>query len=258
MSRNKKKIFLTIAGSDCSGGAGIQADIKIAFEHGLYACTAITALTVQDTFGVKSLNPVDSSIIGAQIDAIASDLRPDAVKIGLVHGQKSIETVASKLEKYKFPIVVLDPVISPTLGDMPFLKEEDLRLMIERIFPYVSAITPNAHEWEIINNLDVSNVSQNIPYIVITGNKAEGNRLFTKIIEHKGGEEIETGFYGNFIKTTNTHGTGCLFSSMLACLLAQGLSIHKAVETTMSEIEFLLESGRDVKFGEGPYGPAYL
>mgnify|MGYP003364268785 CR=1 FL=1 len=241
------KTALTIAGSDCSGGAGIQADIKTMSAHYIYAMSAITALTAQNTLGVTDILEVSPSFLLAQLDAIFTDIFPDAVKIGMVSSAKLIEVIAERLCYYKAQNIVVDPVMVSTSD-----------VLKEKLFPIATVITPNVLEAEILSdikidtNLDMENAAK----------KIANNYNCSVLI--KGGHNINDAndflfkngkgywFYGNKIDNPNTHGTGCTLSSAIASNLASGMQLKLAVENAKKYISDALLSQLNLGKGSGP------
>lgn len=258
MTDSGKKIFLTIAGSDCSGGAGIQVDMKAAFAFNYYACSAITAVTVQNSQGFYHVNVVSPSVLKDQIDAIAEDFTPDCVKIGLLPGLDIIETVGAALKEHRFKNVVVDPVISPTLRNEPLAGDEDLLAMTELIFPYVRMITPNVNEWEKLRNRSDLNIAGIVPNILITNGDSSGSSLCDLLITSESGYSEEIKFVHDKISTNNSHGTGCLLSSVIALLLGNGLSVEDSVRNAVDYVEAKLIEGAQIQLGRGNYGPVFI
>lgn len=231
---NMKKI-LTIAGSDSIGGAGIQADIKTITALKCYAMSAITALTAQNTTGVFGVSEVAVAFVGAQIDAIFSDITPDATKIGMVWGEELIEIIAQKLRFYGAKNIVADPVMVATSGGV-LLKQSAITALEKVLLPIAKVITPNIYEAEILSNLPVKNVEnmreaglkiyEKIGCAVLV----KGGHLLNEAVDIlvDNGEIFE--FNGTKIETENSHGTGCTLSSAIACALGNGLEMLAAVE----------------------------
>ena len=251
------KTALTIAGSDCSGGAGIQADIKTMSAHYIYAMSAITALTAQNTLGVTDILEVSPSFLLAQLDAIFTDIFPDAVKIGMVSSAKLIEVIAERLCYYKAQNIVVDPVMVSTSGSK-LIQDDALDVLKEKLFPIATVITPNVLEAEILSdikidtNLDMENAAK----------KIANNYNCSVLI--KGGHNINDAndflfkngkgywFYGNKIDNPNTHGTGCTLSSAIASNLASGMELKLAVENAKKYISDALLSQLNLGKGSGP------
>lgn len=252
---------LTIAGSDSSGGAGIQADLKTMSALGVYGATAITAITAQNTTGVTAIMPVTPEVVLAQIAAVASDIRPDAVKIGMLFSRPIIEAVAQGIESHRLSRIVLDPVMISTSGSR-LLEPDAISAMTERLFPLADIITPNRFEAEHLSGMKISNADDaataagiilglGARAVLIKGGHFDGTTktdyLFT-----------DTGYRQQFaaakIDTRNTHGTGCTLSSAIAAHLAKGLSIPEAVARAKDYLSAALAAGANVAIGSG-HGP---
>ena len=245
------KTALTIAGSDCSGGAGIQADIKTMSAHYIYAMSAITALTAQNTLGVTDILEVSPSFLLAQLDAIFTDIFPDAVKIGMVSSAKLIEVIA------------VDPVMVSTSGSK-LIQDDALDVLKQKLFPIATVITPNVLEAEILadtkinSNLDMENAAKKIANtyncsVLIKGghNINDANDFLFK--DGKG-----YWFYGNKIDNPNTHGTGCTLSSAIASNLANGVELKLAVENAKKYISDALLSQLNLGKGSGPLNHFFI
>lgn len=251
---------LTIAGSDSSGGAGIQADLKTFSSLGVYGMTAITAITAQNTMGVNSVLGITPEMVAAQIDAVFEDITVDAVKLGMLFSQEIIDVIATKLAEYKPKNIVLDPVMISTSGHR-LISEGAIDSLISKLIPMATIITPNRHEAELLSGISIENekdihrvgakiLADGAKAVLIKGGHFEGtvmtDYLFTsdKVLE----------FSGAFIDTVNTHGTGCTLSSAIAAFLAQGLPLRVAVGNAKGYLENGLKAGADIKVGNG-HGP---
>lgn len=257
------KKVLTIAGSDCSGGAGIQADIKTIAVHGLYAMSVITALTAQNTTGVSGVLGVDPGFVGRQLDCVFTDIPPDAVKIGMVFSADIIEAVAGRLERYGAKNVVVDPVMVATSGDS-LLNEDAVRTLIRRLFPLAAVITPNLPEAAKISGLPVRTKNE----MEQAGRKIARSRRCAVLL--KGGHLMdgaddllvspdgrETWFPSRRVDTRNTHGTGCTLSSAIACGLAAGKSLEQSVRDAKDYLTGALLDGLNLGKGNGPVNHTY-
>ncbi|MEG2651420.1 MAG: bifunctional hydroxymethylpyrimidine kinase/phosphomethylpyrimidine kinase, partial [Eubacterium sp.] len=230
------KTVLTIAGSDSSGGAGIQADIKTIAAHGLYATSAITALTAQNTLGVTAIQETTPDFLAAQLDAVFTDIPPDAVKIGMVANAALIAVIAEKLVQYKPAAIVADPVMVSTSGSA-LLVPEARETLIHTLLPLATLITPNIPEAEVL-------WGQAIPdeKAMETAARAIAHQLKGPAVLIKGGHRVSdatdllytqdtlTWFSGQRIATENTHGTGCTLSSAIACQLALGEDLPTSIK----------------------------
>jgi hydroxymethylpyrimidine/phosphomethylpyrimidine kinase len=256
------KTVLTIAGSDCSGGAGIQADIKTITAHKLYAMSAITALTAQNTTGVYGIMEVTSNFLANQLECIFSDIYPDAVKIGMVSGSSLIETIASKLIKEKVKNIVVDPVMVSTSGSKLLAEDATITLM-EQLLPIATIITPNIPEAEVLSGIKIAKVED---MVTAAENIA---RKFNGAILIKGGHRLNDAndllyqkgkvewFYGEHINNPNTHGTGCTLSSAIASNLAMGYSLSESVSNAKKYISGALKSNLNLGKGSGPLDHTY-
>lgn len=251
------KTVLTIAGSDCSGGAGIQADIKTITVHKLYAMSAITALTAQNTTGVYGIMDVTPEFLQNQLDCIFNDIYPDAVKIGMVSNAKLIEVIAEKLILMKAKNIVVDPVMVSTSGSR-LLEEDAARTLIKRLIPLATIITPNIPEAEVLSGIKITSVEDMENAAVIIAKEYNGAILM------KGGHSLNDAndllywqgekkwFYGERIQNPNTHGTGCTLSSAIASNLAKGLSLPESVKLAKDYISGALKANLNLGKGSGP------
>ena len=248
---------LSIAGSDCSGGAGIQADIKTMSAHGIYAMSVITALTAQNTTGVTDIMEVSPSFLSAQLDAVFTDIFPDAVKIGMVSSADLIRVIAEKLRGYEARHVVVDPVMVATSGSK-LLRDEALDTLRSALLPLAELVTPNIPEAEILADMPIHNA-------------ADMESAARKISEQyhcsvlcKGGHDLNdandllwkngtaTWFKGRRVDNPNTHGTGCTLSSAIASNLANGMELEDAVCRAKDYISGALAAMLDLGKGCGP------
>jgi len=256
------KTVLTIAGSDCSGGAGIQADIKTITAHKLYAMSAITALTAQNTTGVYGIMEVTSEFLDNQLECIFSDIYPDAVKIGMVSSSALIETIVSKLIAEKAINIVVDPVMVSTSG-YKLLADDAAVVLMEKLLPIATIITPNIPEAEVLSEIKITSPQDMVTAAEIISEKYKGAILI------KGGHRLneandflyqESGsewFYGERIDNPNTHGTGCTLSSAIACNLAMGLSLSQSVYHAKKYISGALKANLNLGKGSGPMDHTY-
>jgi len=256
------KTALSIAGSDSSGGAGIQADLKTMTLNGVFAMSAITALTAQNTTGVRSIEEVSPSFLKDQIDAVFEDIYPDAVKIGMVASSELIMTIAERLRFFKAKNIVADPVMVATSGSA-LLKTDAVETLAKEIFPIAAIITPNIPEAEILSSMKIENEKDMIEAakkieneygcaVLIKGGHSinDANDILCK----KG--EIKT-FTGKRIGNPNTHGTGCTLSSAIASNLAKGYSIEDSIQKAKDYISGALSAGLDLGKGSGPMNHAF-
>ncbi|MCK9169927.1 MAG: bifunctional hydroxymethylpyrimidine kinase/phosphomethylpyrimidine kinase [Treponema sp.] len=249
----KMKCVLTIAGSDSSGGAGIQADIKTICAHRLYAASVITAVTAQNTLGVQSVYPLPPDVVAAQLDSVCSDIPPDAVKIGMLATAEIAETAARMLEHYNVRHVVLDPVLVSTSGRL-LLDKDAVRVLTDRLFPLAELITPNLDEAAVLHD---ALVRTGCAVLVKGGHNPDSadDVLYEsgRLMENSpaGCSGIHT-FSGGRIANPNTHGTGCTLASAAACRLAQGHTIMESVLLAKQYITGAIAAGLTVGHGRGP------
>lgn len=248
---------LTIAGSDSSGGAGIQADIKTMMANGVYAMSAITALTAQNTMGVKSILEVTEEFLGDQLDCIFTDIRPDAVKIGMVSSAGLIRVIAEKLRQYRAEHIVVDPVMVSTSGSRLIAPEAEAVLK-EELIPMADILTPNIPEAEVLAARKIESTADMEQAARIIGGACGcavllkgGHQLndANDLLYHQGSFRW---FPGKRINNPNTHGTGCTLSSAIASNLAKGFSMEESVWRAKSYISGALGAMLDLGHGSGP------
>ncbi len=250
------KTALTIAGSDSSGGAGIQADLKTFAANGVFGMSVITSVTSQNTKGVYGVFDVPADIAASQIDAVFEDIFPDAVKIGMVSSSEIIEVIADRLNKYKAKNVVLDAVMFST-GGYPLLKPDAVDTLTSLLFPVADIITPNLHEAKILCGFDIKNEADMLKAAEFIHDKYNVRVLL------KGGHLAETSndllydgdgewFDARRIDNPNTHGTGCTLSSAIAANLAKGNDIKSAIGNAKNYITGALSDMLDLGGGSGP------
>ncbi len=258
----KMKTALTIAGSDCSGGAGIQADLKTMTMNGVYAMSAITALTAQNTTGVSGVYEVTPDFLGQQIDAVFEDIRPDAVKIGMVSSSGLIRVIADRLKFYKAEKIVVDTVMVATSGAR-LISEDAIDTLIEYLIPMATVVTPNIPEAEVLSKRKIDDENG-----MIRAAEEIGKNFHCAVLI-KGGHSIndandllyENGKYlwfrGKRINNPNTHGTGCTLSSAIASNLAKGYDLETSVQKAKEYISGALEYMLDLGQGSGPMNHAF-
>lgn len=251
------KRVLTIAGSDCSGGAGIQADIKTITAHRMYAMSAITALTAQNTTGVYGVLEASPEFVGQQIDCIFSDIYPDAIKIGMVSSIEIIEVIAEKLIEYEAKNIVVDPVMFSTSGHA-LLSGNAMDALINKLLPLGCIITPNISEAEslcgfkIENAADMIKSAENISKILKGSVLIKGGHLTDRADDLLYSKGKTVWFKGEKINNPNTHGTGCTLSSAIACNLANGFDMEQSVRNAKAYITGALKANLDLGKGPGP------
>ncbi len=253
---------LTIAGSDCSGGAGIQADIKTISALGAYAASAITAITVQNTCGVEAVYPIPPDIVEKQIKAVLTDIRPDAIKIGMITDAAIIHCIASSLHLFKPQHVILDPVMVSSSGRR-LMEDTAIEALIHELIPETTLITPNLSEAEVLTKHPVTNLDEmkaaakeilayGCKAVLVKGGHLQGTEM-TDVLQLYNRESAIL-FSAAQITSKNTHGTGCTLSSAIATHLALGEPMDKAVEKAKDYLSMSLYAGKDIHIGEG-HGP---
>ena len=258
----KMKTALTIAGSDCSGGAGIQADLKTMTMNGVYAMSAVTALTAQNTLGVRAILEITPDFLKQQLDAVFEDIRPDAVKIGMVASGELIRVIADRLRYYDAKNVVVDPVMVATSGSA-LMKNDAVKTLIEELLPLACLVTPNIPEAQVLSGLTVESSKD-----MMAAAKMIGDRCHCAVLL-KGGHSINDAndllyangefrwFEGKRIDNPNTHGTGCTLSSAIASNLAKGFLLSESVERAKEYISGALAAMLDLGKGFGPMNHAF-
>ena len=253
---------LTIAGSDSCGGAGIQADMKTMTMNGVFAMSAITALTAQNTTGVTGIMEVTPEFLSMQLDAVFTDIRPDAVKTGMVSSDKLIRTIAAKLREYKAENIVVDPVMVATSGSK-LIADEAVETLKSELLPIAAVVTPNIPEAEILADMKIASQDDMIKAAQIIGEK------YGCAVLCKGGHSLSDAndllwnngstkwFNGRRIDNPNTHGTGCTLSSAIASNLAKGFTLEKSVERAKDYISGALAAMLDLGKGSGPMNHAF-
>lgn len=258
----KMRTVLTIAGSDCSGGAGIQADLKTMIMNGVYGMSAITALTAQNTTGVAAIQEVSPEFLARQIDMIFEDIRPDAVKIGMVSSPGLVEVIAERLEYYQARNIVADPVMVATSGSA-LIEDDAVTAWKERLFPLADLITPNIPEAEILSGMrirkeeDMCRAAEMLYErygcaVLIKGGHSVSDA--SDFLCSAGGGKW---FRGKRISNPNTHGTGCTLSSAAASNLAKGYPLEESVQRAKNYISGALEAMLDLGKGSGPLNHAF-
>lgn len=260
--KKDKPCVLTIAGSDSSGGAGIQADIKTISAIGCYAASVITALTAQNTLGVQAIYEISPEFVTQQLESVFSDLNVKAVKIGMLHNEKIISRISSALQKFAPHLIVLDPVMIAKNG-CKLIELNTVPLLQEMIFPQVTLITPNLIEAELLLNEKITTPSEQESAAIKMGSQFHINVLI------KGGHlhgQLSSDvlylykdnschwFHAQRIHSKNTHGTGCCLSSAIAAYLAKGNALKNAVDQAKKYLTKAIQFGATLQIGRG-YGP---
>ncbi len=251
------KKVLSIAGSDCSGGAGIQADLKTIQAHGIYGMSVITSVTAQNTTGVYGVCDMSPEFVGKQMDVVFEDIAPDAVKIGMVSSKDIIREISSKLKKYQPRFIVEDPVMVSTSGCM--LMENDAKdMLISELFAIADVITPNMNEAEVLSGISIKDKEDMVKAAEVISKTAKAAILI------KGGHMTDCAddlLYVNGeihwlrakkVKNDNTHGTGCTLSSAIACELALGKPLLRAVTDAKKYVYDAISAGLNLGAGSGP------
>lgn len=255
---------LTIAGSDSGGGAGIQADIKSISACACYASSAITAITSQNTLGVRDIHPIPSLILKSQIEAVLEDIGTDAIKIGMLHSPEIIQVVADCLDRFQIRNVVLDPVMVATSGDK-LLLDEAINHLKHVLFPKVRIITPNLPEAEILlgrtieKQCEFRNIAKELAEkyqvsVLLKAGHLLGDELIDVLYDFEKSECLELA--SKRVETKNTHGTGCSLSSALASFLARGFDISESAKRAKEFIAESIIAGKDYEIGQG-HGPVH-
>lgn len=253
---------LTIAGSDSSGGAGIQADLKSFSANGVYGMTAITAITAQNTIGVQGYVDVPLEYISMQIDSVFADIRPDAVKTGMLSNPETVALVARKLHEYKTDNLVVDPVMIAKGGSL-LLQKEAVENMVGMLFPQAAIITPNIPEAEFLTGKKVVSSSDMQEICIALTNMGancvllKGGHMGTTEVNDLlfDGDEFHI-FTSKRIETKNTHGAGCTLASAIAANLAKGYSVYEAVASAKEYIQSAIENANKLNIGSG-HGPVH-
>lgn len=256
------KTALTIAGSDSSGGAGIQADLKTMLAQGVYGMSAITALTAQNTMGVAGIQESTPEFLGLQLDCIFTDIFPDAVKIGMVSSADLIRVIGEKLREYKAKNIVVDPVMVATSGSR-LMEDSAVGVLKEAFFPIASVLTPNIPEMEVLAGMEIRS-PEDMEEAARRVGEAYGCAVLCKgghqqndandVLYHDGKTRW---FYGKRVDNPNTHGTGCTLSSAIASNLAKGMTLEEAVAEAKEYLSGALLAGLNLGKGRGPMNHGY-
>ena len=249
---------LTIAGSDCSGGAGIQADIKTMSALGCYAASAITAITVQNTLGVTAVHAVPPEIVAGQIKAVMDDIEPKAIKIGMVNDAETIFAIAETLKAYSLPHLVVDPVMVATSGSR-LMQDDALDVFCRELLPLATLLTPNVPEAEVLSGIKITDkgsmdkAARRVLQLGCNNILIKGGHLAGQKVDRLYGD-VDCEYVAENVVTRNTHGTGCSLSSAITTFLAQGFSTDEAIGKAKKWLTEALKAGADVEIGHG-HGP---
>ena len=249
---------LTIAGSDSGGGAGIQADLKTFVAFGVYGASAITAVTAQNTLGVRAIHEVPTGVVAAQIDAVLDDIGADAAKTGMLSSESIIVTVAERLRAHSFAPLVVDPVMVAKSGDA-LLRPEAVRALIELLLPLAAVVTPNAPEATVLSGIEVRDAESareaarrihglGPAMVIVKGGHLEGDRSDDLVFDGQSFEILS----GRRIETPHTHGTGCTFSAAIAACLARGMEPLDAAREARAFLQGAIEHAEPLGAGHGP------
>jgi hydroxymethylpyrimidine/phosphomethylpyrimidine kinase len=249
---------LTIAGSDSGGGAGIQADLKTFVAFGVYGASAITAVTAQNTVGVRAIHEVPPEVVAAQIDAVLDDIGADAAKTGMLSSAAIIEAVADRLRAHSFAPLVVDPVMVAKSGDA-LLRPEAVRALIELLLPLAAVVTPNAPEAAVLSGVEVRDTESareaarrihalGPTLVIVKGGHLDGERSDDLLFDGRSFEVLS----GRRIDTPHTHGTGCTFSAAIAACLACGLEPSAAAREARAFLQGAIEHAEPLGAGHGP------
>ena len=251
-------VALTIAGSDSSGGAGIQADLKTFSSLGVYGASVITSITAQNTEGVRGIQAVAQKIVEGQIDAVFEDLRIDAVKIGMLHNRENIKSVADAIDCYCPSKVILDPVMISTSGSK-LMEDKAIESLVTELFHRVTLVTPNIDEAAFLSGMpirdeqDMETAAQKLLTLGVRSVLMKGGHLggqeMADILFTEG--EAPLRLVAPTVDTKNMHGTGCTLSSAIAAYMALGEQLPEAVQAAKKYITAALEAGADVQTGHG-------
>ncbi|MFT2011153.1 bifunctional hydroxymethylpyrimidine kinase/phosphomethylpyrimidine kinase [Pontibacter sp. 13R65] len=261
MERYKYPAVLTIAGSDSGGGAGIQADLKTFSALGCFGTSAITAITVQNTQGVTGIHSVPPEVVQAQIKVVMDDIKPTAIKIGMVHSLELVQVIAATLQAYPNVPIILDPVMVATSGDK-LIRDETIEVLKQQLFPLAEVVTPNLDEAAILAQMEINHLDQmkeaaekilqtGCQSVLLKGGHLKGPQLYDVFLQKHRQAQI---FPSDHIHTHNTHGTGCTLSSAIAAFRAQGVPVTEAIGKAKAYVHQAILQGKDVKTGEG-HGP---
>lgn len=261
MSKYKYRVVLSIAGSDSSGGAGIQADLKTVSALGCFGTTVITAITAQNTLGITGIHPIPVEFVIAQIKAVMNDSKPSAVKIGMVHSLELATAIAETLTYYRGVPIIFDPVMIASSGDR-LIEDSTVITFKEQLFPLAEIITPNLDEAAILAEMDIKSLNDMkkaalriLQYgcnsVLIKGGHLEGSDLYDIYVHKNGDEHI---FRSTRIDTINTHGTGCTLSSAIASFIALGNDLPMSIAKSKNYTHKAIAAGKNVTTGAG-HGP---
>jgi hydroxymethylpyrimidine/phosphomethylpyrimidine kinase len=254
----KYPAVLTIAGSDSGGGAGIQGDLKTFSALGCFGTSAITAITAQNTLGVSAIHSIPPEIVEKQIQAVLEDIKPSAIKIGMVHSAELAVAIASVLKDYPKIPIIFDPVMVATSGDK-LIENGTIDTLKQVLFPLSALVTPNLDEAALLAEMEINNLEDmeaaaekiigfGCEAVLVKGGHLKGKQLFDIYLDKNGYKQV---FLAEFVDTNNTHGTGCSLSSAIAAFTARKLDLIAAIAEAKIYIQHAIESAKDVKTGKG-------
>ena len=260
--RDKIAVSLTIAGSDTSAGAGIQADIKSSAACGTYMASVITSITAQNTKGVSSIENISTAMVREQMEAVFSDMNIASLKTGMIPTEEMVNIVVEYIKRYDIKNVVVDPVMISTSGST-LISNDAIAAIIKSLVPLTLLLTPNSIEASYISGIKVSSKADfddvadkfkhlGLKYLLLKGGHIEGDRLTDVLYNCSTGESVEYIF--DKIDTVNTHGTGCSLSSSIASYLAQGYDIYESVSRAETFVHNAINKAKDTLYGDG-FGP---
>jgi hydroxymethylpyrimidine/phosphomethylpyrimidine kinase len=256
---NSMRTVLTIAGSDSIGGAGIQADLKTIEAHKIYGMSAITCVTAQNTLGVAGITELDPDFVALQIRTVFEDIRPDAVKIGMVGSAGIAEAIANELEYYEATNIVVDPVMVASTGAV-LMDDDAVDVIVNRLLPLATVVTPNIPEAEVLAQMDIANQEDMVQAARVIADMVNGGAILVKgghasegandllLTEH--GREVW--LKHRRVNTKNTHGTGCTLSSAIACGLARDYDVQASIAQAKAYLTGALEKDPQLGRGIGP------
>lgn len=258
MKKYKYASVLTVAGSDSGGGAGIQADLKTFSALGCFGTSAITAITIQNTMGVKGIHSVPADIVAGQIAAVMEDIKPAAIKIGMVHSVDLAYAISDSLQKYSEVPVVFDPVMVATSGDK-LIEDNTVNVIKNVLFPLSQLITPNLDEAVVLTGQAINNeqdmkeaasalIKMGCKAVLLKGGHLKGENIFDVYADEQGKMVL---FTSPYIHSNNVHGTGCTLSSAIAAYLAMNYSMPDAIVKGREYILKAIDEGKDVQTGQG-------
>lgn len=251
MSSTNPKNLLSIAGSDPSGGAGIQADLKTFSALGAYGMSVITSLTAQNTQGVQKVAYVDAQMVSAQIKSVFDDIEVHGVKIGMIGSLETAGEIISALKTYEPQNVVLDPVMVATSGDQ-LVSKEVIHMIKQDLFPLCDLITPNIPEHNVLAKSYPDYFDLGVKHVLVKGGHNAGQKSTDILVDESGITEFEA----PWIDTKNTHGTGCSLSSAITVFLAQGCDLEEAIDKAKAFVTEAISHADDLNVGEG-HGPIH-